>query len=104
MSAMRKLERQVIRSKCYKRDHNTKAFKSEWEKYHNPRVEVIKADGTIESKISKVRKSGMKKKQRHSDNGKLLVKQLKAFKGFINNLKKEAAEKRSKLESKPVTE
>lgn len=40
MSAMRKLERQVIRSKCYKRDHNIKAFKSEWEKYHNPREKL----------------------------------------------------------------
>lgn len=72
------------------------------EKFHNPRVEVANADGTTTSKIVRTQK----KKQRHNDNGKLLFKQLKAFKGFINNLKDNAAKKRKELETEknPVTE
>lgn len=101
MSNLRKLEREVIRNKCYQRDHNTKAFKHEWDKYHAKRVEVQNADGTTTSKILR---NTAKKKQRHSDNGKLLVKQMKAFKDFITNLRKSAAEKRSELDYKPVTE
>lgn len=101
-SIVRSMQRDIIRQRCYKRDGNTKAFHKEWEKFHNPRVEVANTDGTVTSKIKRTQK----KKQRHNDNGKLFVKQLKAFKGFIDNLKNGAAKKRKELETEknPVTE
>lgn len=90
MGTLRKLERQVIRNQCYLRDGNTKAFKEEWDKHHYKRNEEVDANGNVKS--VRKRKSS-KKKQRHHDNGKLLIKQLKAMKSFISNMKDKSKNK-----------
>lgn len=56
MSSLRKLQREVIKNKCYQRDHNIKSFGYEWRKYHNHRTEGVKNDGTIESKTKRKKK------------------------------------------------
>lgn len=79
MSTLRKLEREVIKNKCYKRNHNTKSFKHEWEKFHygvEENNEEVKA----------VKKS-TKRKQKHFDDGKAYIKHLKAVKSFIDGMK-----------------
>lgn len=78
MSNLRKLQREVIRNKCYQRDHNIKSFGYEWMKYHNRRTEV-KNNGIIESKV----------KKKKINNNKPSIRGLKKLKGFINNLKKQ---------------
>lgn len=72
MSSLRKLEREVIRNKCYKRDGNTKAFKSEWEKHH------YKED------VKRVEK----KKKRGYMTGKQLLMQMKLMKKLFGAVKK----------------
>lgn len=81
-SMIRSMQREMIRQKCYKRDGNTKAFHSEWEKFHNPRVETTDADGKVTSKIKRTQK----RKRTHTDDGRVFIKQLRAFKQFVNGL------------------
>jgi hypothetical protein len=42
MSSLRKLERNVIKSECYKKDGNTKKFKNEWDTYREKNLQVVK--------------------------------------------------------------
>ena len=94
MGTLRKLEREVIRNKCYLRDGNTKSFKEEWDKHHYKRNEEVDANGNVKS-VRK--KKSSKKKQHHHDNGKLLIKQWKAMKSFVENMKdKSKKEKEAK--------
>lgn len=90
MSTLRKLEREVIRNQCRKKDGNTKNFKKEWDNYHYKRTENVDANGNVVS----TRKRRASKKKRHNDNGKLLMKQLKAMKSFINDMKDKAKSKK----------
>ncbi len=78
MSAMRSLQREVIKNQCYKKNGNTKAFKSEWNKFHGARMEQLTEDGAVVVR----RKNGQKKK-RHHDNGKALIKTWQLMKKFI---------------------
>lgn len=77
MSSLRRLQREVVRNKCYNANGNTKAFKDEWEKIH------YNSDDNVSSvKSKKVEKP----KQRHYDNGKAYLKYFKAMKSFISNM------------------
>lgn len=78
MSTMRSLQREVIKNKCYKRDGNTKAFKSEWEKFHGARMEQATKDGAIVT-----RRKNNQKKRKHYDNGKTLVKTWQLMKNLF---------------------
>lgn len=83
MGTLRKLQREVIRNKCYKQNHNTKAFKHEWEKFHYGE-DVVDDDGNVVvSKKEKIEK----KKQRHFDNGKNYTNYLKTWKSMVENMK-----------------
>ena len=82
MSALRRLQREAIRTQCYKKNGNTQAFKDEWEKVH-----CGKTDDEVSS--IKIRKSE-KPKKRHFDDGKAYAKHLKAVKAFIGNMQNKA--------------
>ncbi len=90
MSSLRKLEREVIRNQCRSRNGNNKGFEKAWEDYHCKRTEKVDENGNVTS----TRKKRASKKQHHSDNGKFLVKQLKAMKSFINDMKDKAKSKK----------
>ena len=94
MSGLRSLERTVIRNQCYLKNGNTKGFKEAWEKYHYPRTEKTNEDGTV---VVSKKLSNSRKKQRHNDNGKVIVQQLKGFKAFINSLKQKKLEEKNKI-------
>lgn len=94
-NAIRKLQRNVIRTRCYEQNHNTKGFKKEWDKFHSTRFEENKKNGTVVT-----RRRNTKRKQRHQDDGRIIMKTLKAMKNFIETTK--AAEE--KLKKKAVTE
>lgn len=85
MSSLRKLQREVIRNQCYRKNGNTKNFKAEWDKVHSKRVETVDAKGNTARKVSN-------KKKRHNDNGKLIVRQLRAMKAFLTGLKEKKAQ------------
>lgn len=82
MSSLRKLQREVIRNQCYRKNGNTKNFKAEWDKVHSKRVEMVDEHGN-----TVVTRKKTSRKKRHNDNGKLIVRQLRAMKSFIANLK-----------------
>lgn len=93
MSTLRKLQREVIKNQCYKRNGNKKSFKNEWDKFHYGE-EIVDDDGkVIVAKKTKVEK----KKQRHFDNGKSYVKYLKAWKSMIDNMKTNKSNAREKV-------
>lgn len=83
-SMVRSMQREMVRQKCYKRDGNTKAFRAEWQKFHYPRVEATDKNGNVTSKVKRV---NQKRKRSHTDNGKVFIRQLRAFKQFVNGLK-----------------
>lgn len=87
MSTLRKLEREVIRNQCRLKNGNTKGFKEAWDKYHYKRNEEVDANGNVKSTRKKRSSS---KKQHHYDNGKFLIKQWKAMKSFVENMKDKA--------------
>lgn len=97
-NAIRKLQRNVIKTKCYEENHNTKGFKKEWDKYHVERIEQSTANGTVVTR----KRTGAKKKQRHEDNGRIFMKKLKAMKNYIDNVKKEKATKKLLNNTKKV--
>lgn len=87
MSSLRKLQREVIRNQCYCKNGNTKNFKAEWDKVHAKRVETVDAKGN-----TVVTRKASNKKKRHNDNGKLIVRQLRAMKSFLTGLKEKKAQ------------
>lgn len=94
MSAIRKLQRDVIRSRCYKQNSNKKAFKHEWEKFHYGQIEEKDNDGNVIGvKINKVEKQ----KRRHNDDGRTYMKYLKAWKSMIDNMKTNKSNAREKV-------
>lgn len=84
MSTLRSLQRKAIRNKCYKKNGNTKAFNSEWERIHYGK-EVDK-DGNVTVKKVKTEK----KKQRHLDDGRVYAKHLKSMKSFFDSMRNQA--------------
>lgn len=74
MSSLRKLEREVIRSKCYAQNGNTSKFNEEWKAYRTAKF----AD-------QKVPVNTMPKKKRHLDKAKDFINAMKYQKMMIQN-------------------
>lgn len=87
MSSLRRLEREVVRNQCKKRNGNTKAFHEAWEDYHYKRSEVVDAEGNVEVVRQKKGRAG-KKKQQHF-NGKQLIQRLQMFKQLVSQTRAE---------------
>lgn len=79
----RKMQRKILKTQCYKNNHNTKAFASEWEKFHYGMVEETDDNDNKVLKSKKVEKT----KKRHFDDGKSYVKYLKAMKTYIDSVR-----------------
>lgn len=94
MSPLRRMKREIVRNKCYKENHNTKAFHSEWDKFHYGETEEVDDDGNVITvKPNKI----TKKKQRHFDNGKNYMNYLKSWKSMIDNMKANKSNAREKV-------
>lgn len=93
MSTLRKLQRSVIRNKCYKENGSTKGFEEKWERLHYGE-DVVGDDGNVVvAKKSKVEK----KKQRHFDDGRAYMKYLKSWKSMIDNMKTNKSNAKTKV-------
>lgn len=90
-SATRKLQRSVIKTRCYEQNHNLKGFKESWQKFHSTRVEEKTKNGII----ARRKRIGGRKKQRHQDDGRIIVGRLKAMKRFIENARENAKKERA---------
>lgn len=85
-NAIRGLQRNVIKTKCYEQNHNLKGFKDAWQKFHYARVEEETKNGII----ARRKRIGDKKKQRHEDDGRIIVGRLKAMKRWIETARENA--------------
>lgn len=83
-SAIRKLQREVIRNRCYHENGNKQSFKDEWDKFHYGKTEEVDDDGKVVAVKSKRAK---KQNKSHADNGRVFVRQLKAMKAFADSMK-----------------
>lgn len=83
-NAIRKLQREVIRNRCYHENGNKQSFKDEWDKIHYGKTEEVDDDGKV---ISVKSKRVEKKKSGHTDNGKVFVRRLKAMKAFADSMR-----------------
>ena len=93
---MRKYERAIVKARCIKRDGNTKAFSEEWKKYHDAKVKTRVEQKSNDGKVTAVRnKPTTQKKQRHYDNGKVMLRHMRAMKEMLANMKKQAKENKS---------
>lgn len=94
MSTLRKLQREVLKNQCYKKNGNTKSFNSEWDKIHYGRTEEVDENGNVTNiKSKKVEK----KTKKHYDDGKVYTKYLKAWKSMIDNMKANKSNAREKV-------
>ena len=98
---MRKYERAVIKARCIKRDGNAKNFSEEWKKYHDAevkaRIEKQSNDGNVTAIRTKNTKT--KNKHRHYDNGKVMLRHMRAMKQMFANLKKQTEKKKSEKQN-----
>lgn len=93
---MRKYERAIIKARCIKRDGNAKGFPAEWKKYHDAKVKARTEQQSKDGKVTAVRtKPTTKSKQRHYDNGKVMLRHMRAMKQMFANMRKQAEEKKS---------
>ena len=93
---MRKYERAIIRHRCIERDGNAKAFPAEWKKYHDAKVKTRVEQQQSDGKVTAIRtKPNVQKKKRHYDNGKVMLNHMRMMKQWIEDMKKQAAEKKS---------
>lgn len=93
---MRKYERAIIKARCIDRDGNAKNFPAEWKKYHDAKVKARIEQQSKDGKVTAVRtKPTTQKKQRHYDNGKVMLRHMRAMKQMFANLRKQAEEKKS---------
>lgn len=94
---MRKYERAIIKARCIDRDGNAKNFPAEWKKYHDAKVKARIEQQSKDGKVTAVRTkpTTQKKKQHHYDNGKVMLRHMRAMKQMFANLRKQAAEKKS---------
>ena len=93
---MRKYERAIIKARCIERDGNAKNFHAEWKKYHDAKVKARIEQQSKDGKVTAVRnKPTAQNKQRHYDNGKVMLRHMRAMKQMLANMKKQAAEKKS---------
>ena len=93
---MRKYERAIIKARCIKRDGNAKAFPEEWKKYHDAKVKTRIEQQSNDGKVTAVRtKPTNQKKKRHYDNGKVMIRSMRAMKEMFANIRKQAEENKS---------
>ena len=93
---MRKYERAIIRHRCIERDGNAKAFPKEWKKYHDEKVKARVEQQQKDGKVTAIRtKPNVQKKQHHYDNGKVMLRHMRAMKEMFANMRKQAEEKKS---------
>ena len=93
---MRKYERAIIRHRCIERDGNAKAFPEEWKKYHNAKVNARVEQQQKDGNVTAIRtKPNVQKKKRHYDNGKAMLNHMRMMKQWIEDMKKQAEEKKS---------
>lgn len=93
---MRKYERAIIKARCIDRDGNAKSFPAKWKKYHDAKVKARIEQQSKDGKVTAVRtKPTAQKKQRHYDNGKVMLRHMRAMKEMFANLRKQAEEKKS---------
>lgn len=93
---MRKYERAIVKARCIKRDGNAKAFPEEWKKYHDAKVKTRVEQKSKDGKVTAVRnKPTTQKKQNHYDNGKVMLRHMRAMKEMLANMKKQSKEKKS---------
>lgn len=83
-SAIRKLQREVIRNRCYHENGNRQSFKDEWDKFHYGVTEEVDDDGKV---VSVKSKKVEKRKKNHYDDGRGFVRHLKAMKAFADSMK-----------------
>lgn len=93
---MRSLERSVIKQRCRDKYGNTRNFREEWHKYQNAKRMVRTEQFANDGKITAIRsKPAQKKKQHHYDDGKVMLRRMRAMKEMFANLRKQAEEKKS---------
>jgi hypothetical protein len=88
MSSLRKLEREIIRTKAYQKKGNTSSFKEDWNTYR-----------TTKFGENNIPKSTTKKKQRHNDSKDSFIgalkyqkEMIKAYLDGLKNKKEDTAE------------
>ena len=92
MSSLRKLERNIIKSKCYAQNGNTSKFSEEWNTYRTVKFG------------EKVPVSTMPKKKRHLDKAKDLINALRYQKMMIQNYMAQKKAENEAAESAEVVE
>lgn len=93
MSTLRKLQREVIKNQCYKRNHNKKSFNHEWKKFKYGE-DVLDDDGNV---VVAKKEKAKKKKQRHFDDGRNCTNYLKAWKSMVENMRENKTNAREKV-------
>jgi hypothetical protein len=92
MSSLRKMEREIVRSKCYAKNGNTGKFNEEWKNYRAAKFGEQKAPVNT-----------MPKKKRHMDKAKDFINALRYQKmmiqNYINQKKAESETKESAAEA-----
>ena len=83
---MRKLEREIIRNTVYARDHNYKAFGSEWQEYKNKKHGEAKPKDTS------------KKKHRHYDSKNNIISHMLQLKAAVLASIEESKREKEKAE------
>ncbi|MBR5604223.1 MAG: hypothetical protein IKW51_08440 [Bacteroidales bacterium] len=91
---MRKYERAIIKHRCIERDGNSKAFSEEWKKYHDAKIKARVEQHQKDGKVTAVRTKPVQKKK-HYDNGRVMLNHMRMMKKWIEDMKKQAAEKKS---------
>lgn len=84
MSTLRKLQREVLRNQCYKKNGNMKSFNDEWSKLHYGKTEEVDEEGNV---VAVKSKKVEKKVKKHYDDGRAYTKYLKAWKSMVDNMK-----------------
>lgn len=96
---MRKYERAIIKARCIKRDGNAKSFPAEWKEYHDGKVKKRIEQQSKDGKVTAVRtKPNTQKKQHHYDNGKVMLRHMRAMKEMFANLRANSKNKSEKAE------
>jgi hypothetical protein len=93
MSSLRRLERNVIKEKCYKQNGNTSKFADEWNTYR-----------TAKFGEEKVPASTMPKKKRHLDKAKDFINAMRYQKMMIQNYMAQKKAEKDAAEAQEVTE
>lgn len=94
MTTQRSIERTIVKNQCLEKYGNLDNFKEEWKKYHDSKIKARVERAEKDGRVIAIRNKP-KKKQRHYDNGKLAIRQMKIVKELfakMKNKKQEEAE------------